>query len=358
VKHITRWAWTVVLGTALSLSWWSLFVLAHRFGMPAVIAGMVSLAIDGVALVLADLAMQRAMLADSAAVVKLFTMCTVGLSAWLNFEHAVLWGFPLPIRVLFAAPSVLSGIVFELKLRNLHRARLHELDQVAPSLPRFGFIIWVLHPFAALRKVSQIAGSRLRSVPVTVMDWQQSVSTVTVVPISAPVHPMVEPARAVAASMSDVGGLQAETSESDATPEVAATATVVGESSEGSTAELAAPASAEPDAAGVPAESRELTAPGATTDTDKSASPKPDETPTASSDPKEPKRTGRKRISDEVYAEQLRTHLVATGEGLPSARQVAQLFSIGQDRARRLVVMVSASGENGRAESGGDRRRR
>lgn len=188
MKRLAPWAWLVVLGTALALSWWSMDSLALHFGMPKLLAAMVSATFDGAALVAADLAMKRATVADSAGAVKLVMVGTVGLSAWLNFQHGLLLGYPLAIRVLFAAPSVISGVLFELELRNLHRARLHELDLVAPSLPRFGFLVWLLHPFGAVHRVYQITGSRLRSVPETVMDWQQSVGTaVTVVPLGSPV---------------------------------------------------------------------------------------------------------------------------------------------------------------------------
>jgi hypothetical protein len=110
-------------------------------------------------------------MADSAAAVKLLMVATVGLSAWLNYEHGATLGYPLVARVLFAAPPVISGWLFELQLRHLHRARVHELGRAAQPLPQFGLVVWAFHPFAALKRVSQIAGSRLCSVPITVMDW-------------------------------------------------------------------------------------------------------------------------------------------------------------------------------------------
>ncbi len=97
---------------------------------------------------------------------------TVSLSAWLNYEHGMLLlHYPVAIRVLFGSPSVIGGSLFELQLRSLHRTRLHELGWVAAPLPRFGLMVWAFHPFAALRRVSQISASRLRSVPVSVINW-------------------------------------------------------------------------------------------------------------------------------------------------------------------------------------------
>jgi hypothetical protein len=67
---------------------------------------------------------------------------------------------------------VLSGWLFELQLRSLRRARLHETGRTAKPLPQFGLVVWAFHPIAAVQHLSRIAGSRLHSVPVTVMDWQ------------------------------------------------------------------------------------------------------------------------------------------------------------------------------------------
>jgi hypothetical protein len=172
MKHLAHWAWPVVLGTALALSWWSLDALALHFGVPSVLAAMVSATFDGAALVAADLALRRAAVADSAAAVKLLMVVTVGLSAWLNWNHGTLLDYPVAGRVLFAAPSVISGWLFELQLRSLRRARVHELGRAAPLLPSFGAIVWLFHPWAALQHLSRIAESRLLSVPVTVMDWE------------------------------------------------------------------------------------------------------------------------------------------------------------------------------------------
>lgn len=171
MRLLARWAWVAVLGTALALSWWSLDALGRHYGVPAVLAGMVSATFDGAALVAADLAMRRAMVADAAVAVKVLMFGAVGLSAWLNAEHAVVLGYPIAARVLFAAPSVIAGWLFELQLRYLHRERLHALGRTAAPVPRFGFVVWLFHPWAALKRLSVMAASRLHSVPITVMDW-------------------------------------------------------------------------------------------------------------------------------------------------------------------------------------------
>jgi hypothetical protein len=143
MKRFAPWAWLVVLGTTLALSRWSLDVLALHFGVPKRLAALVSATFDGSALVAADLALRRAVKADPALAVRLLMLTAVGLSAWLNYEHGVLLGYGMVGRVLFAAPSVLSGWLFELQLRSLRRDRLHATGRVAKPVPQFGMVVWL-----------------------------------------------------------------------------------------------------------------------------------------------------------------------------------------------------------------------
>lgn len=268
MKQLARWAWVAVLGTALALSWWSLDALARHYGMPPELAAMVSATFDGAALVAADLAMQRAAVAESAAAVKVLMLVAVGLSGWLNFEHGLLLHYPVAVRVLFASPALIGGSLFELQLRSLHRSRLHELGRMAAPLPRLGLLVWAFHPFAALRRLSQIASSRLSSVPLHVIDW------------------------------------------TDAGP-----------------------------AAGAVPDGGPLDAPGnvlVVVPNGRSTAPGPDEGVAETA-----KRAGRKPVPDEHYLARLRELIAAAGGIVPSAREVARSLSVGQDRARRLLALLS-----------------
>jgi hypothetical protein len=280
MKRLAPWAWVVVLGTALALSWWSLDALALHFGMPKLLAAMVSATFDGAALVAADLALRRAVQADSAAAVKLLMIAAVGLSAWLNAEHAMLLGYPLVGRVLFAAPSVLGGWLFELQLGGLHRDRLHELGRVTQPLPRFGLLVWLFHPWAALKHLSRMAASRLRSVPVTVMDWEGA-----------------------AVRVHELAG---------ASDEIYARPVI-----------LAAPVEVEDDRAG--SEASEL-----------------DEciAEDAGEEVRTQRKAGRSPVPDELYLVKLRELVGEAGGVVPSIREVARQLSIGQGRARRLVGLL------------------
>ena len=281
MKRLSRWAWLVVLGTALALSWWSLDALALRFGVPDVLAAMVSATFDGVALVAADLALRRAVMADSALSVKLLMLVAVGLSAWLNYEHGALLGYPPAGRVLFAAPSVLSGWLFELQLRSLRRVRLHELRRTAKPLPQFGLVVWVFHPWAALRHVSRIAASRLHSVPVTVMDWEGVIMPTPAssgTPLAVRQHPAILGASADVeedkTGGDEAGGLDRSTEED--------TELLVRRTR---------------------------------------------------------RKAGRTPVPDELYLLKLRELLDEAGGVVPSIREVARRLSIGQGRARRLIAV-------------------
>jgi hypothetical protein len=300
MKRLAPWAWLIVLGTALALSWWSLDALGLRFGMPKVLAGMVSATFDGAALVAADLALRRAVKADPTIAVKLLMLAAVGVSAWLNWEHAVLLSYPLVGRVLFAAPSVLSGSLFELQLRSMHRDRLRETGRSAKPMPKFGVIVWVFHPWSAIKHLSRIAASRLRSVPVTVMDWEGVPGTVrepsTVAGevvreaelLSAPVeveHEEADESEAHGANQDEVVDLEVEQTQ----------------------------------------ETADSTA-GEAEDTEAEVTPR--------------NKASRSRVPDELYMGKLR-ELVDEAEGVvPSAREVARKLGVGQDRARRLIVKL------------------
>src|SRR6202040_2015263 len=58
--------------------------------------------------------------------------------------------------------------------------------------------------------------------------------------------------------------------------------------------------------------------------------------------PARPQRAGRKPVSDQVYAEKLRALIAEAGGVIPSAREAARQLGVGQDRARRLIALVSA----------------
>ena len=178
MSALSRWAWMLVVGSALGISWWSLDTLATRFGMPGVLAAVVSAVFDGGALILGELSMRYARSADSGAAPRAMMLALVGASAWLNWQHAGLLGYPSAARVMFAAPSIVAGSLVEIELRWHHRDGLRTQGRVAPGLPPFGRWCWMLRPLSTFRRIYAMTASRVSSIPVTAMD-------VVAVPISA-----------------------------------------------------------------------------------------------------------------------------------------------------------------------------
>ncbi|AIW02533.1 hypothetical protein AXJ18_gp034 [Streptomyces phage Jay2Jay] len=150
-KRVLDWrgsiSFGVVLIVALALSWWSLYSLAVTFyGVPQILAIGVSAAFDGAALFVADLASKYARTEDSGLATKLATYLFVGASVYLNVEHAMLLSYGVPGMVLFGAPPVIAGILFELYLRFIHRSEMRANGLVPKRMPVFGKISWLIFP--------------------------------------------------------------------------------------------------------------------------------------------------------------------------------------------------------------------
>lgn len=151
IKRILDWrgsvSFGIVLIVALALSWWSLYSLAVTFyGVPQILAIGVSAAFDGAALFVADLASKYARTEDSGLATKLATYLFVGASVYLNVEHAMLLSYGIPGMVLFGAPPVIAGILFELYLRFIHRSEMRAMGLVPKRMPVFGKISWLIFP--------------------------------------------------------------------------------------------------------------------------------------------------------------------------------------------------------------------
>jgi hypothetical protein len=162
MKTLARFAWLAVVASALTLSNWSLFYVGRHYGLPGFLAGILSVSLDGAALVCADIALRYARLhGSSGASPRGAVIILAGLSAWLNSEHATLAREPLPAHVMFAAPPLIALTLFELHTRWERRDALKAAGRLAESLPVFGAFVWLLHPLGAYLAVWRITGARL-----------------------------------------------------------------------------------------------------------------------------------------------------------------------------------------------------
>lgn len=173
IKKILDWrgsvSFGVVLIVALALSWWSLYSLAVTFyGVPQILAIGVSAAFDGAALFVADLASKYARTEDSGLATKLATYLFVGASVYLNVEHAMLLSYGIPGMVLFGAPPVIAGILFELYLRFVHRSEMRANGLVPKRMPVFGKISWLIFPGKTFRGFKDVVFFRLNEVVTSV----------------------------------------------------------------------------------------------------------------------------------------------------------------------------------------------
>lgn len=164
--------WLVIIAAALGLSTWSLYALAHdTYRVPMALAAVVSAVFDGGALVAADLRLAHAREGESGGGARLAVLAFAAGSVFLNATHALHDAYGTPGAVLFSAPAVVAMIVFELKSRHTYRTELGRHGRLAPPLPPFGKLAGLLHPLATFTKVRDITGSRITSIPVTVLDW-------------------------------------------------------------------------------------------------------------------------------------------------------------------------------------------
>ncbi|AXH66781.1 hypothetical protein SEA_STARPLATINUM_32 [Streptomyces phage StarPlatinum] len=154
-----------VLIVALALSWWSLYSMAVEFyGVPKELAFGVSIAFDGAALFVADLASKYARTEDSGLAPKLATYAFVGTSVYLNVEHAALLNYGTPGKVLFGAPPVIAGVLFELYLRFVHRSEMRANGLVAKRMPVFGKVSWMIFPGKTFKGFKNVVFFRLNEV--------------------------------------------------------------------------------------------------------------------------------------------------------------------------------------------------
>ncbi|MFF7555527.1 DUF2637 domain-containing protein [Streptomyces olivaceus] len=170
LSKTSKTAFGLVLLVALALSWWSLSTLAISYGVPEYLAWGISLAFDGAALVTADLASKYARSPDSGAGPRLMTYALIAVSVFLNVSHAQMLGYGLAGQVLFGAPPVIAGVLFELGLKWEHRQSLRERGRVAEAMPVFGKLSWLMFPRKTLKAFRLVLVSRLeetvrRSVP-------------------------------------------------------------------------------------------------------------------------------------------------------------------------------------------------
>ena len=164
MRKLAGFAWLAVVISALALSNWSLLFVGHHYGLPVILAALLSVSLDGAALVAADISLRHARehgSSGTSARAAVFTCA--GISAWLNSEHAAMLREQFPAHVMFAAPPVIALVLFELHTRWERRDALRAAGRLAEPLPVFGAFTWLLHPLAVFLAVRRVTLARLNA---------------------------------------------------------------------------------------------------------------------------------------------------------------------------------------------------
>jgi hypothetical protein len=133
-----------ILTVAMLLSAWSLTTLGISYGMPKAFAVLISAAIDGAGIMAGYRASTYARSPYSGLGPKAITFGLVGVSAWLNANHAMMLGYGIPGAILFAAPAVIVGVLLDMELKWTGKEELVKNGHVLERLPIFGRLAWVL----------------------------------------------------------------------------------------------------------------------------------------------------------------------------------------------------------------------
>lgn len=161
---LARFSWVFVVLSAFALSNWSLFEVGRHYGFPVYLAPVLSVALDGAAIVCGDLALRYAREHSSSGLLPRFSVFLLSaLSAYLNSVHATIVHLSLPGHIAYAAPPVIGTLIFELNMRFQRRTALRDAGRIAESLPVFGLPAWLLHFRAAFRSIREITLIRLNS---------------------------------------------------------------------------------------------------------------------------------------------------------------------------------------------------
>lgn len=175
LTYVSRFGWVVVLLAAFGISWWSLFELAQGFGMPVILAAVVSLVFDGAALIVAHLSHQYALSQDSGAGPRVVLIGVLAGSVFLNWKHAQALGFGMPASIMFAAPAAVAILLFELQTGWDSRQARRANGRVSDPLPVIGRWGWIFHPVQSIGTVWKVSSARGKHIRRVELDkWERS----------------------------------------------------------------------------------------------------------------------------------------------------------------------------------------
>jgi len=157
-KTPADWAIRIVLvavmTAALAVGTWSIYTLLTTvFGVPQFVAILGCGMFDGAALFFALLSQRYATTTDSGFAPRLAMLVMVGISSWVNWQHAHLekWGTVGGV-ILASAPGI-AELAFLMFHKFAHRETLRNLGRVPQALPTLGKWAWLAHPARSRKTV-------------------------------------------------------------------------------------------------------------------------------------------------------------------------------------------------------------
>jgi hypothetical protein len=157
--------------------------LAPTFGtmLAKIVAGLMSLGLESIALFLGLHAMKALRRKDSAAGLIFAATAIAGLVAYLNFDHYRLdsgpnTGTPSIASYAFALFSFVAPFLWRVKIRSDHRDELAtngEIDRRGLKLER---VRWITHPIKSFRVYRLAAWTGERDVTIAVKEWEATAS--------------------------------------------------------------------------------------------------------------------------------------------------------------------------------------
>ena len=158
----SRAGWLVVLVATLTVSGWSLFWVARRWGVPPLVAGCLSACFDGVALLAAGYSLDAIRDGHTDRWPRGVTFAFAAASAYVNSLHATL-SHELPsARLAWAVPPLGAVIAYDLhNRRERAKARARYGAQFPAPMPSFDIWAWVLFPVQTLTVVREIVMRRV-----------------------------------------------------------------------------------------------------------------------------------------------------------------------------------------------------
>jgi hypothetical protein len=177
-ERVMKGVFFFILTVAMLLSAWSLTTLGISYGMPMAFAVLISAAIDGAGIMAGYRASTYARSPYSGLGPKVITFGLVGVSAWLNANHAMMLGYGIPGAILFAAPAVIVGVLLDMELKWTGKEELVRNGHVLERLPIFGRLAWALFPGNTFKGLKTVVKSRLDSA-VSGFETRQLATTAT-----------------------------------------------------------------------------------------------------------------------------------------------------------------------------------